>query len=226
MKFNWLNAILATALVFLFFYFKNNARNAEAQYKNNVAALTEKVRKVNNKLGEESYKVTSLTAYNTELLEHVDAKDSVVARLQQVVKEYEDDIKSGGSVTVIHDTVFIEKTVPVYVNGDTTFFNYSDNWLTLKGQITDSLDFNLGIKNDYSIVIGYESNGLFKSKTPYTLVTNKNPYSEVKAIKSFDVKIPKQKWSIGVTGGYGIIYNQNKLYPGVGVMFGINYKLL
>lgn len=220
---NWLIATLGATVLFLYFYGKNNVNQLEKQHTNNVNALTEEVESVKNKLGEESYKVTTLESDNAELLEGIVAKDSTIARLQTLLSEYEDDIDDGGSVTVIHDTVYVDKVIAI---SDSNTFNYKDNWITLDGKVGDSLQFNLGIKNDYSVVIGYESNGFWKTKTPYTLVTNRNPYSEITSIKSFNVVVPQPKWSLGVTGGYGIIYNQGTLVPGVGVMFGLNYRLL
>lgn len=215
--------ILSAALLYLFFYSKNQARVAENTYLNNTNALTEELKQVENKLGETSYKVTTLQSENVDFLNKLETKDSTILRLKTLVKEYENDIDDGGSITVIRDTIFLSKTVAVT---DSNTFNYNDRWINLNGVVTDSLKFNLGVKNDYSVVIGYESNGLWKTKTPYTLVTNKNPYSEVKAVKSFNVVVPQRKWSIGVNGGFGIIYNQGALVPGFGVMFGVNYRLL
>lgn len=223
---NIIIGVLSVLIVYLFFFFKNEIKDNESEYLNNTQALTEQVTKVTNKLGEQSYKVTTLESDNTDLIESLNSSDSTIFRLQELIKSYKKEIKNGGSVTVFNDSIIIKDTVFVNKTDTSTEFNYSNNWITLNGVIKDSLTFNLSIKNKYSVIIGYEGNGFFKSKTLYSLITNENPYSTVTSVKSYKVKLKERKWSFGITGGYGLIHSGNNIYSGFGIMLGMQYKLL
>lgn len=214
--------ILITVIVYLFFFFKNEMKDKELVYSNNTKALTEQISIVKNKLGETSAKVTTLQATNSDLLDNIVIKDSTINRLKTLVDEYKNDIDDGGSITVLIDTVYIQKTVAI---SDSNTFTFKNKWIDLSGIISDSLKFNLLVNNDYSVVLGYEKDGWFRKK-PYTLVTNKNPYSKIANVRSYQVVVPKPRWSFGVTGGFGVVRNGGQLESGLGVMFGINYRLL
>lgn len=213
--------ILVAVIIYLFFFFKSEIKEKETNYVNNTEALVDQIESVKNKLGEASSKITTLESENTDLILAVNSKDSSIIRLQTLVEKYKKDIDNGGSITVIHDTVEVIKTVAI----DSNTFNFKDHWVDLSGVISDSLSFNLKVNNDYSVILGYEKDGWFKRK-PYTLVTNRNPYSQVSQVRSYKVTIPKPKWSVGVTGGYGLIRSNERVYSGFGLMLGVNYRLL
>jgi uncharacterized protein YxeA len=218
--------ILSAIILYSVFFFKNEIKNNKAEYLLNTQALTENVKEVKNKLGENAYKVTTLESDNTDLIEQLKSNDSTVIRLQELISVYKKEIKNSGSVTVFNESITIKDNTPIEKTDSTTTFNYSNKWISLDGSIKDSLTFNLSIINKYSVIIGYESNGFFKNKTPYSLITNENPYSIVTSIKSYKVKVKKPKWSFGVTAGYGVVQSNSKLHGGFGVMLGMQYKLL
>lgn len=160
-------------------------------------------------------------------------KDEEIKKLQNLVKKYEKKLKSGGSVTqfkTITDTKIVTKTITKYdtIRGE-IYPIYEgninkDGWIT--GNIIatkDSIDANLKVKNEYSVIIGRESQGLFKPKKPFVEIINENPYTLTPNVKTYNVIIPNPKFGIGPFVGYGI---NSELKPGVFIGIGINYNLI
>lgn len=216
----YIGIIVILGIVLFFSLSEIKDKNNQNEILNdNLIALESKVKETTNKLKEKSFKNKALYSTNTDLIANIKTKDKDLKRLQKLVKKYKKDLEDkGGSVTVFTDTNIINKTVIV----DTNSFIYKDNWINLSGTINDSLTFNLSTVNKYSIVIGREKTGWFKSK-PYVEVTNQNPYSRVTSLKTYKVEQNEKKFNFGISAGYGIIFN-NGIKTGPGVNVGINYN--
>jgi len=82
---------------------------------------------------------------------------------------------------------------------------------------------NLKVKNRYDIVIGFEKTKMFKPKKPYVIVTNHNPYSMTKDLRTYQVKgYEPKRFGIGLNAGYGIGLDlKPQPYIGVGLNFNI-----
>lgn len=155
-------------------------------------------------------------------------KDKEIQNLQSTVKEYKNKLGEHGSVTNISTEV---KFDTIYASRDTTFKDISiqdsikNSWIkTSFGFIEGKTFYKLQTRDDYSIIIGEESQGLFKSKKPFVEVLNKNPYSETKSVKTYQViDRRKKRFGLGVGIGYGVGTNF-QFQPYIGISF--NYLLI
>lgn len=113
----------------------------------------------------------------------------------------------------IRDTLKIPKPVPVLVEVDKPFIvpvrelvfvGNGDSLVIPKTKKTYQA------KNYKAIVSGYEPN-----------LEYIETYQET--INNTIVK-PTPKWSLGVTAGWGVFYNQGVIKTGPGIMVGVNYR--
>lgn len=88
----------------------------------------------------------------------------------------------------------------------------------------DSTNLDIKIENSYTIVIGQEGKW-YKKKTPFVEVTNENPYTKTKTLRTYQVdnKIKPKRIGIGIIGGYGFSIGI-KLSPIIGI--GLSYNLI
>jgi len=102
-------------------------------------------------------------------------------------------------VTVIKTQTKIKTTAPTIIKEtvtDTVYLSYINmqDWIT--GTIEarkDSTTIDLQIKNEYSVQIGREKH-FFKKDKLYAEVTNKNPFTEIETIKTYDIHYPKRQF--------------------------------
>lgn len=164
-------------------------------------------------------------------------KDKEIKELQKEVNNYKNKLGSSGSVTKFRTITNVElrevtkiDTLRI-VNGLDKFPEYSseinkDGWIV--GVIvanSDSIKADLKVKNDYSVIIGEERQGLFKPKKPFVEVKNNNPYSETESLRTYRVfdKTKKSKFGLGPYIGIGLD-RDFKFIPNIGI--GINYTLI
>lgn len=159
-------------------------------------------------------------------------KDSQIVILQGLVKQYQQKLKAGSSVTtattettVKHDTKptvsdydSIKTGSIVYVYPKYTDSLYSE-WISYKATMTkDKASLDLKVINKYAVIVGYEK------RKPYVDIVNFNPYSSTKILRSYQVIIPKQKvWGIGFSSGMALGTNF-KIQPYLGI--GISYNII
>ena len=166
------------------------------------------------------------------------SKDEDIQKLQQLVSNYKSKLKKQGSATIFETTTEIEDKVPTKVDSiiypkdglivKKPVYNSSFNlggWVVGSTKATeDSTQISLKVRNEYSVIIGEESQGWFKSKKPFVEIINQNPYSETKSLRTYQVQLPKPKYfGIGPIIGYGIS-TDFKFQPFIGV--GIQYNLI
>ena len=186
--------------------------------------LKQELKVVKNKLGERSSLVKTLRTSNSKLIFSLEKNDADVKRLEKLVEKYKEEIDKGGNVIVITDTVYITNTL---VSGNDGSWWYNDEWINL---IVDpdstSMEFDLTIANRYSVIVGEDKTGFLKLKrTPFTLVTNENPYAIVTSVKSYEVELPRKKWFFGFNAGYGLALVDGQVRPAPVISFGINRNL-
>lgn len=203
-----------------------------------VSALNDTVKIWKDKDSASHAIIEIIETYKIRQFKYLQNKDAQINELQQLVIKYEDRIKNNGSVTTFKDKIIIKDKFITKVD---TIIVYNDNYLVkelqfksdfdMKGWVVgnivankDSTSLNLKIKNEYVVVLGYEKQGLFKPKKPYAEVINKNPYSELTQLRSYQVKIkPPSALGLGVVAGYGI---SNNLTPSFFLGMGIQYSLI
>ena len=129
------------------------------------------------------------------LLKLENKKDSELTKLQDLISRYKKELKKPGSSATIIETETVFDTIYLdTVNRDKLVYidsinnTISNKWITTKyGWKKDSTFYHLKIRDEYDAVIGYDNN------KPFADITSHNPYSSVKTIRSFNVKIPPEK---------------------------------
>lgn len=176
---------------------------------------------------------------NSNNILDIESKNQEIRELQKLIGDYKSKLKKQGSVTNFTSNTDLNfkivtevDTVYVYRDGEEeqrflflSQFNL-DNWVT--GLIETDIDttkVSMKIRNEYAVVIGEESQGLFKPKKQFVEVMNKNPYSETVKLKTYQVESPKdKKFSVGPYVGYGVNSDlKSQATIGVGVQYNI-YK--
>jgi hypothetical protein len=228
-----------------------NTQNIEKDYVSTINALQDTMTTYYNKDGMQVAKISAIETEKASMFLDIKSKDAVIIKLQEEVKKNKNRIGKSGSVTVITNTTEINTVDTTYViskdtivRNDTVFIypEYSSfirkglrvdssYWITANVKANrDSTSFELGIQNSYTVVLGREKaksfKGLFKPKIAFAEVTNENPYTATKTIRSYQVKVPRPKrLGIGINVGYGIILDKKPVFrPYIGI--GINYNII
>lgn len=186
-----------------------------------------------NSNGEFEALIRTIETENTKTFYELQSKDSIIIDLQKEVKKNKKYLKNRGSVTNISSNTNIGiKTESEVIKASDSSFVYKsafnlDGWVY--GLVTagkDSTEIHLKVKNDYTVVLGQEKTGflnLGKGKS-FVKITNKNPYSEVKSLRTYQVSPPKVK-RMGVGPFLGATLSKDlSINPVIGV--GINYQLI
>lgn len=195
-----------------------------------------------NKLGQET---ASRQAYETAdnatflALKNMDAETK---KLQDLVRSYKKELKKGGSATVVTTETAVSETAVTTVIEDSTGCNPTyqvdiddtlvDPWLAYKIVANrDSINFNFVLKNEFTVVVGQKQQkgfkGWFKDPKPFVDITNLNPYTKTKELRTYTVAVPKQKrLGIGVSAGYGLHMGSGGVSHGLNISVGLNYNLI
>ena len=186
-----------------------------------------------DKDGSNHSKIQVLETQNLKDFLSIQSKDSSIAELQRLAKQYKGKLKEGSSITTIKGETTISDSAPTIVSftetqqsKDTIYPTYTSHF-NLQGWVTgttvanrDLTTLDLKIRNEYSVVVGREKQGLFKPRKPFVEVINKNPYTETKSLRTYQVSIKSPKrWAVGPFAG--IDYH---LEPTIGI--GITYGLI
>lgn len=228
-----------------------NTQDTKKDYVSTINALQDTMISYRNKDGMQVAKISLIETEKASMFLDIKSKDAVIVKLQEEVKKNEKRLGKSGSVTVITNTTEVKTVDTTYitfkdtiVRNDTVFVypEYSSfikkglridssYWVTANVKANkDSTSFELGIQNSYTIVLGREKakgfKALFKPRVAFAEVTNENPYTSTKTLRSYRVQTPKPKrFGIGVHVGYGLIMDKVPiLRPYIGI--GINYNII
>lgn len=169
------------------------------------SALQDTMKTSINDRGELVSKIEVLETTNLKYFTELESNDVTIKKLQADVVYYKKLLAAGGSVTNVTtethiDTMFVDTgsvvtfTDSVYPTYLRRFDKQFKNWI--KGYVKinkDSCWINQVILNDFTVVIGKEKKGLFKS-VPIALITNKNPYTKTTNLRTYQVTVPKRHW--------------------------------
>lgn len=172
----------------------------------------------NNQLVSE---IKVIQANNEKYFLSIESYNKEIQSLQKLVKKYKDRLKKQGSATVIEletkiDTIIANKTI-----SEPFTQKISSKWYetTIQGK-KDSLKLTFKTYHKLNLVIGQKRKNLFKSEY-YAVANDENPYSNIKSMRVYQVKMPKQKkLGIGMHLGYDIFNNA------LTFSFGLNFNLL
>lgn len=213
--------MLAILVIFLWWRSGNNYNKFQEQ-EALIKVANDSLQTMIDENGIQRARIAAFEAREIETFLQFQNADSLIIALQSKVKEFKDELKSAGTATVFTtvtkvDTHFVGgiQTLPGdTVRRDSFIYIYPkyvrefnlDNWV--KGEITMGMD-TLGLKansrNEYSVVVGREKQGLFKKSKLFVEVTNSNPYSETTAVRAFKVSEDTKRvnFGIGAYGGFG-----------------------
>jgi len=228
-------SLLLLVFIAVSYYFDNRAKGRIITEKEQLeTTLNETIKYYTDQDGKQVARIGVLESSKLDYLYQLKSKDSTVLKLQRVVKLYEDVLDEiGASATVFTSETVVsgssDKTEVVGEIGDPIYknsFNF-DEWVYGSSIATkNGTDYNIRIKNEYSLVLGYDKQGflgLGKPK-PFADITSYNPHSTVKTIRSYRVTEPiKQlEFSFGPQTGVGLTSN---LKPTGYIGFGVTMTL-
>ncbi len=193
---------------------------------------------IKTKNGKEISKTSILVSNNPNEFLSIKSKDSTIIFLQGKVKQYKNQIKDGGSITTIsnitnikdsnktiivyqHDTIRKNDSIIVFPVYETTFDSTNNEWL--RGKIIakkNYIDLDLKSINKYTLVIGEEGKW-YNKKVPFAEVTNLNPNTHTKTLKTYEVidTRSKSKFSAGLQSGVGFTVFGLTPYIGIGISY-------
>lgn len=187
-----------------------------------------------NKNGQLVGEIKSFDLVKKGVLLNLKTNDETIKALQDVVKGFEGKLAaaivarsetsekgatatkiSGGDTVKSGDTVFI---YPIYST------DWAEKWS--EGIITasrDSITRDIKVKNDYSFTIGKKSNAWFKKREVVVNMTNLNPNTATKELRSYNVKQQPKRLNLVVYGGAGYQFGVG-IVPQIGI--GLGYTLI
>lgn len=226
--------IIAAILLLLFegvvvYRFSNKSK---AEDKSLIGSLNAELTTWKDKDSLSHAKIQIIETEKTKDFLSLQSKDEKIIKLQKTVKQYEKQIKNQGSVTNFTSETKIttkDSLVTDSVCGKCSFyFSNSNPWFSVDASIYPtetpnqlSLSLDLKVKNEYSVIVGEEKQGLFKKPKPFVEVLNHNPYSETESLRTYQVSTPKLKrWGVGPQIGFGLNSNfTTGAYVGIGLHY-------
>ena len=227
-------AILVVIIIIL--YFTNISYQKEAKENANlVISLNDTLKTWKDKDSLSHAKIQIIETERTKDFLSLQSKDEEIIKLQKTVKQYEKQIKNQGSVTnFASETKIITKDslVTDSVCGKCSFyFSNSNPWFSVDASIYPtktpnqlSLSLDLKVKNEYSVIVGEEKQGLFKKPKPFVEVLNHNPYSETKSLKTYQVSNNVRVKRFGIGPNISVGFNDKGFSWFIG--FGLQYNLI
>lgn len=245
-----IRGIVIVLTVVVIYYFHNKQQEAvinvehykkkSEQLEGALFAVTDTLKTERDGNGRLTTSMTTLKLENTTQLLKINAGNLELQRLQEVVKEYESELKESGSgVTDFSTNTQITVTQPTDQGGkvigmDMIEDGISNEWIQARfGFIRgDSSFFNLKTTDRYSVLTTIDENGRGVSR-----VTSHSPYSVVKTLVAYQTEIiqprPKEKKFVvfgGVGYGFGLQREtpteKRVLTPQPIIGVGIGYKIL
>lgn len=244
--------VLIFILILLFFNIKNCKK--QDNYLKNINSLNEELIKYENRDGVQVSKIKIIEFENSKQFLEIKSKDEKIIQLQELVKKNNKKIKEpGSSITIIKNTTDInsrDKTIINFrdtININDTIYIYPEyNSLIRKGLIKnsdslywisgsvlankDSITLDVLVHNSYSLILGREKEkgfkNLFKKKIPFAEITNENPYTDTKTLRTYQVQEPRPKrLGIGFHVGYGLVLDKQPIFrPYIGI--GLQYNII
>lgn len=202
---------------------------------NNVAfinAISDSMRFYKNKDSNYVATISAMQDGNLKEFLSINSRDSNITKLQKVVKDYQDKLIAGSSVTnfgdqtnVNHtgttiigksDTIIKDNKVFIY---PTYYDSLKNEWISYDAHMSNTISgFNLKINNRYAVIVGSDKGKAFVD------VINYNPYSSVQSLRTYQVSLPQpKKFGLGIQSGIGF-GNELKPTPYIGI--GLSYNLI
>ena len=233
----WIRVVFIAILMVIIaiLYFTNISYQKEAKENANlVISLNDTLKTWKDKDSLSHAKVQIIETERTKDFLSLQSKDEEIIKLQKTVKQYEKQIKNQGSVTnFASETKIITKDslVTDSVCGKCSFyFSNSNPWFSVDASIYPTktsnqlnLSLDLKVKNEYSVIVGEEKQGLFKKPKPFVEVLNHNPYSETENLKTYQVSnnVRVKRFGIGPNISAGLDGKGFSWFIGIGLQYNL-----
>lgn len=233
----WIREVFIAILVVIIaiLYFTNISYQREAKENANlVISLNDTLKTWKDKDSLSHTKIQIIETERTKDFLSLQSKDEEIIKLQKTVKQYEKQIKNQGSITnFASETKIITKDslVTDSVCGKCSFyFSNSNPWFSVDASIYPtktlnqlSLSLDLKVKNEYSVILGEEKQGLFKKPKPFVEVLNHNPYSETESLKTYQVSnnVRVKRFGIGPNISAGLDDKGFSWFIGAGLQYNL-----
>lgn len=233
----WIRVVFIAILVVIIaiLYFTNISYQKEAKENANlVISLNDTLKTWKDKDSLSHTKIQIIETERTKDFLSLQSKDEEIIKLQKTVKQYEKQIKNQGSVTnFTSETKIITKDslVTDSVCGKCSFyFSNSNPWYSVDASVYPtetpnqlSLSLDLKVKNEYSVIVGEEKQGLFKKPKPFVEVLNHNPYSETESLRTYQVsnKVRVKRFGIGPNISVGFNDKGFSWFIGIGLQYNL-----
>ena len=198
-----------------------------------IEASTNELKTWKDKNGQSLAKIQVLETRNEKTFLAFKSQDSTIQELQDLVKQNRKLFKnSKGTASIIKSETKIDTIAPTVVSQDsdsnpiyTAFIK--DKWYNINSVATkDSTRVTLNTFHNMSLVMGSESQGLFKKRKTFATAKDENPHSNIKDMRIYNVTDDVKHFVIGPYVGAGATLIDNEVKAGWQIGFGVTYKLL
>lgn len=193
-------ALLAMALVCIFFMYKENRalHSDNDRLSNNQTALMTDIEKYKTESGKNAAKARTLELTADEFKQTCKEQESIIKELGIKVKRLESISSTGTKTNVnaktkLRDTVFITRLDTLYIKEKGKYFKWSDPWNSIEGNIKgDEVECNYHGEDTIHVVINRVPKKFlfFRFGTKYVEVNmvNSNPSSIITYNKTIRVQ--------------------------------------
>lgn len=232
--------LIVAAFVFVLLMQNQKLKSHLSEQTNLVASLNDTLKTVINKDSSQTATISVLQTQNIKDFLTISTKDGQIKRLQDLVEANKNKLTKGSTATIVSAETKVKSTNPTTVTPRDTVEKESivylypqyisdinlGKWVT--GEVVanrDSTSVDLVIENDYDIIVGEDGNFWSWKKTPFVEITNHNPYTKTKVLRTYKVASPvKRRTGIGLFIGYGLPLTLNPKFSvvmGIGLQYNI-----
>lgn len=223
---------LLIALIFMIKMYLGE-RTSRIEQETLIEASNYKLKTWKDKNGKNLAKIQVLETRNEKTFLAFKSQDSTIQELQNLVKQNRSLFKnSKGTASIIKSETKIDTIAPTIVTKDTTnnpiyTSSIKDKWYNINSIATkDSTRVKLNTFHTLSLVMGSESQGLFKKRKTFATAKDDNPYSNIKDMRIYNVIEENKNFIIGPYIGTGATIINKEVKVGWQFGIGITYKLL
>lgn len=207
----------------------SKSKTDKQEYINMLDAANDSLQTTRDELGRQITETSVIVAQKEDLELIVSSKDDEIWMLKDLVKSRGKQLTAALALTANTrlDTVLVSRIE----KGDTIWkvkTEYRDRWIELTAETdlnSDSTKVQLKVANDFKIWKEYEKIGKWpnRKKILKVFVRSDNPYTEVDALKSWEIPIEHpRRLSFGPVAAYGINEDfKRHVFIGAGVMYRI-----
>ena len=176
-------------------------KNKDYKEQNNlIEASFDSIEKWKGSSGLHYAKIKVLETRNSKDFLKLKSRDSTINMLQEIVKKNKKLLKKQGSVSIINSETSVKDSAKTIVIRDTITKSdiYTSNIVKKWYEIytvanKDSTFHKFKTFNQLTLTVGLEKQGLFKKPIPYAIANDKNPFTNIKDMRVYQVTLPKRK---------------------------------